>query len=91
MWLPRTGENLFPLQGSKIPQGRPPPARNYGARDSGGDAYAMGKAVNIELTVAWQWWREIQHSDFWSGTTKAVAKECVRILCRIRHAGRVSA
>lgn len=78
---------------------KPVSARNYGR--PGSDGYSMGEQVNEELRIAyhmmqeyrksrnevltgnlewrWQWHRE--QAMFW--------RQTVRILCRIRRAGRI--
>lgn len=77
---------------------KPQPARNYGARDQGGDAYAMGREVNRMMCVYWQAYQQDlkamraaenpflrEHHRY---NIENRWKVALRLFCCIRKAGR---
>lgn len=76
---------------------KPAPARNYGAKDSGGDAYAMGRALNEEMRIAWlnykqdRAWLRLHPDQLSAAILHVDSRNAFNALARIRHAGRTSA
>lgn len=78
---------------------RAPAARNYGAKDSGGDAYAMGRALNEEIVMVWRLMKDSRKQrdkrpvDALTPYFREHAyaeREWLKALLRIRHAARTS-
>lgn len=69
--------------------------RNYGDRGSGGDAYAMGEELNMEIRVAWQMMREYSRDSerrFDAADELAYRqKRLLQVLLSIRRAARGNA
>ena len=77
-------------------QRKAPAARNYGARNESGDAFAMGQELNAAMRSHWHVMQDYRRRYRNSGTRwhqeiALSAAETLRILARIRHAARTSA
>ena len=80
---------------------KPQPGRNYGERSSGGDAYAMGRALNEAIKTEWQVMHRYRKeaAEYLPGNVlrdfkidmARTHKFQLRQLCIIRHAARTSA
>lgn len=73
---------------------KPPPARNYGQKHSGGDTYSMGMELNTQIALAWADYRhdlQLQHENPGSALVSAWVrrdKAVLRALMAVRKAGR---